>query len=68
MLKYHSNPLAHLIDVRVWREKVRALDINFTAVRLFKTIQATKKGTFTGTGRTDYDDAFPFFNRYIDSF
>ena len=68
MLKHHSHMAAVDVDVDFHVCNIHAIENDTAACRIFHTIQATQKGTFSRAGRTEHCHDIPFVDRDIDPF
>ena len=66
MLEYHTQLLAHLIDITVLIHDIVAVKEDFAGSGLLQTVEAAQEGTFAGTGRTDDNDTFTLLNMAVD--
>ena len=67
MLEHHTHVAAVHIDIYLWIRNIHTIENNLAAGRILHTVQATEKGTFSGTGRTNNNDNLSFFDVHVDS-
>jgi hypothetical protein len=66
MLKHHSNVPAEQVNVRFFVVDTDSVHNQLPIRNRFQSIDTAYERAFSGTGRSDYDDHFPGFNRQID--
>ena len=68
MLEHHTHVAAVHIDIYFWIRNIHTIENNLAAGRILHTVQATEKGTFSGTRLADKGYRFSFRNDQIDVF
>lgn len=67
MLENHSHMAAMLININLHICDINTIKDNASACRVFHTVQASQKCTFTGAGWSEYRNDIAFIDRNIDS-
>ena len=68
MLEYHPDVLTHFVDVGVLVCDIVSIHNDLAFGRNFQLIQASKKGRFTASGRSEQYDHFTFMDIHADIF
>ena len=67
VLEHHAHAAAVDINVHAHVGNIYTVKYDTSAGRVFHTVQASQKGTFTGAGRTDDNNNVPFVDLHVDA-